>query len=80
VLRHVVGQGMTLVIGGVVVGLLTAVIATRLMVTLLFGVGAIDPLTFAGVSALVLVVALLACFVPATRATGLQPASVLRNE
>ena len=80
VLRHVVGQGMTLVVGGMIVGLLTAVVATRLMVTLLFGVGAVDPVTFAGVSALVLVVALVACFVPASRATALEPASVLRNE
>ena len=63
-----------------IVGLLTAVVATRLMVTLLFGVSAVDPVTFAGVSALVLVVALVACFVPASRATALEPASVLRNE
>ena len=80
VLRHVVGQGMTLVASGTVVGLLTAVVATRLMTSLLFGVGAIDPATFAGVFVVVLVVALLACAGPAARASTVQPATVLRNE
>ena len=80
VLWHVVRQGMTLVTGGTVVGLLTALVVTRLMASLLFGVGALDAATFVGVSALVLVVALAACFVPAARASGLQPAMVLRNE
>ena len=80
VLWHVVRQGMTLVTSGTVVGLLTALVVTRLMASLLFGVGALDAATFVGVSVLVLVVALAACFVPAARASGLQPAMVLRNE
>ncbi len=80
VLWHVVRQGMTLVTSGTVVGLLTALVVTRLMASLLFGVGALDAATFVGVSALVLVVALAACFVPAARASGVQPAMVLRNE
>jgi putative ABC transport system permease protein len=80
VLRLVVGQGMTVVAGGVVVGLLTALMLTRLMSSLLFGVSAADPVTFVGVSAILLGVALAACFVPAARAIGLQPAVVLRNE
>ena len=80
VLRLVVGQGMAVVASGIVVGLLTALVLTRLMSTLLFGVRAADAFTFVAVSMLLLAVALVACFVPAIRATGLQPAAVLRNE
>jgi putative ABC transport system permease protein len=80
VLRLVVGQGMTVVMGGVVVGLLTAFASTRLVSSLLFGVSAADASTFLAVSLFLLAVALVACFVPARRATGLQPAAVLRNE
>jgi putative ABC transport system permease protein len=50
------------------------------MSTLLFGVGATDAATFAAAGTFLLAVALLACFVPAKRATGLQPAAVLRND
>ena len=71
---------MTVVMQGTAIGLLTALVTTRLMSSLLFGVTASDTFTFVGVSALVIVVALVACFVPARRATGLEPASVLRNE
>jgi putative ABC transport system permease protein len=80
VLRLVVGQGMTVVSSGVVVGLLVALVLTRLMSSLLFGVGAADAFTFAAVTFLMLAVALVACFVPATRAIGVQPAAVLRTE
>ena len=80
VLWHILRQGMTLVTSGTVVGLLTALVVTRLMASLLFGVGAVDAVTFISVSVLVLVVAVVACFVPATRATTLEPAVVLRNE
>jgi putative ABC transport system permease protein len=80
VLRLVLGQGMRVVTTGVVVGLLAAFVGTRLMSTVLFSVGATDAVTFGAVGAFLLVVALLACAVPAKRATRLQPATVLRSE
>jgi predicted permease len=80
VLRLVVGQGMQVVGAGVAAGLVLAFAATRLASTLLFGVGATDVGTFAAAGTFLLAVALLACFLPAKRATGLQPAAVLRNE
>jgi len=68
------------VVAGVSAGTALAFAATRLMSSLLFGVGAADPLTFAAVTTLMIGVALLACAVPAWRAMRLQPAAVLRNE
>jgi ABC-type antimicrobial peptide transport system permease subunit len=80
VLRLIVGQGMTIVSSGIVIGLLAALVLTRLMSSVLFGVGAADAFTFVTVAFLLLAVALMASVVPARRATGLQPAVVLRNE
>jgi putative ABC transport system permease protein len=80
VLQLIVGQGMKVVASGVGVGLLTAFAVTRLMSTLLFGVGATDAFTFVAVTILLLAVALLACSVPARRAIAVQPAVVLRND
>src|SRR5262245_23153039 len=80
VLQLVVGQGMTVVAGGLLVGLLTAVAVTRLMSGLLFGVAATDAFTFSGVTILLLGVALVACLLPARRAISVQPAAVLRND
>ena len=80
VLQLIVGQGLKVVASGVFVGLLTAFGLTRLMSSLLFGVGATDAFTFAGVTILLLAVALLACYVPARRAIAVQPGVVLRNE
>ncbi len=80
VLRLVVAQGMQVVATGVVVGVVVAFVGTRLISTMLFGVGATDAVTFAAAGAFLVAVALLACFVPANRATKLQPAAVLRNE
>jgi putative ABC transport system permease protein len=80
VLRLILGQGMRVVSIGVVVGVLTALGVTRLMSSLLFGVGAADAVTFVAAGALLLTVALLACFVPARRGVKAQPAMVLRNE
>ena len=80
VLGLIVGQGMKVVAGGVLVGLVVAFGATRVMSSLLFGVGANDAATFGTVALLMLGVALVACFVPAKRAIGVQPAVVLRND
>jgi ABC-type antimicrobial peptide transport system permease subunit len=80
VLRLVVGRGMRVVAAGVVAGLLTALLVTRLLSTLLFGVGAADAPTFAGSAGLLLLAALAACLAPAWRATVLQPAEILRRE
>jgi len=80
VLGLILGQGMLVVAGGVVVGLLLSFAATRLIASLLFNVDAADATTFAGVAAALLAVGLAACFLPARRATGLEPAVVLRND
>jgi putative ABC transport system permease protein len=80
ILRLVVGQGMRVVIIGVVCGMVAALGATRLLSSLLFGVSSADPLTFVTVSGALVIVALAACFMPARRAIGIQPAAVLRNE
>jgi putative ABC transport system permease protein len=80
VLRLVVGQGMKVVAIGLAVGLLIAGVVTRWMSSLLFGVSALDASTFAAASSFLLGVALVACVVPARRATRLKPAAVLRNE
>ncbi len=80
VLSLIVGQGMRIVGAGVAIGFVVALALARLTSSLLFGIGAGDPATLFAVCALMLAVALLACFVPAVRATRLEPASVLRND
>jgi predicted permease len=80
VLKLVVRQGMMLALIGVVVGLAGALALTRVMSSLLFGVTERDPITFVAVAALLIVVAFIACFVPAHRATRIDPLIALRCE
>lgn len=80
VLRLVIGQGASLALSGVGLGLLGAWLLTRLMKTLLFGISATDPLTFGSVALLLTVAALSACWIPARRATKVDPLIALRCE
>jgi len=80
VLKLVIRQGITLTLIGLAIGLAAAFGLTRLMKGLLFGISATDPLTFAGVAALLAVTALLACYIPARRATRVDPLIALRCE
>jgi putative ABC transport system permease protein len=80
VLRLVVRQGMTMTLIGLAIGLAGAFVFSRVMIGLLHGVSPTDPLTFTGVSIVLLLVAFLACLIPARRATRVDPIVALRTE
>ena len=80
VVAMVVGQALRLTLSGIVVGLLVAAGSTRVMASMLFGMDALDPLTFAGVTALLISVALLASLFPARRAARVDPAVAFRSD
>ena len=80
VLRLVIRQGMGLTIVGLIVGVAVGSVVTRVLSDMLYGVGTRDPLTFVGAPLLLLVVAFLACYIPARRATRIDPLVALRYE
>ena len=80
ILMLVVRQGMTVAFVGVVAGLAGALLATRFMTSLLFGVSATDPMTFLGIAVVLCLTALLASYVPARRAARIDPMVSLRSE
>jgi putative ABC transport system permease protein len=80
VFRLVLGQGTRLALLGIGIGIIAALVVTRLMAKLLYGISATDPLTFAAVALLLALVALAACYIPARRATRVDPIIALRYE
>jgi putative ABC transport system permease protein len=80
ILRMALGDGMRIVIIGLVSGLIGAAIVTRVFQSMLFGVDPADPVTFVSVAAILAAVALLACYIPAQRATRVNPLTALREE
>ena len=80
ILTLVLAEGLRLALAGVGIGVVLALGLTRFLSSLLFGVGATDPVAFTGVPVILAVVALIACLVPAIRAVGVEPMVSLRNE
>jgi putative ABC transport system permease protein len=80
VLKLAVGQGLNLLVIGVVIGLAAAFVLTRLMSSLLFGVSATDPITFIIIPLVLIGVGVAASYIPARRATKVDPMVALRHE
>jgi putative ABC transport system permease protein len=80
ILRSVIAHGLKLTLAGVLIGVAGGLVLTRVLRSLLFGISAADPLTFASVALLLTVVAVLACYIPARRAIKVDPVIALRYE
>jgi ABC-type antimicrobial peptide transport system permease subunit len=80
VMRLILGQGARMAVVGIAIGAIGALGLTQLMASQLFGVTAHDPITFAGVAALLMVIAVAACYTPARRAMRVDPMVALRRE
>ena len=80
VIRMIVARGLSLTAIGLVIGLVAASLATRAMKNLLYGVASTDPATFGSVALLLGIIALIACWAPARRASRVDPITVLREE
>jgi putative ABC transport system permease protein len=79
-MRWVLSEGARMALIGVGIGLAAALVLTRLMAGLLYGISAMDPLTFAAVAILLMIVAMAACYIPALRAMRVDPIVALRHE
>jgi len=80
VLQMTLAQGLKLICAGMMIGLVAAFLVTRVLATLLYGITATDPITFAGISVVLLAVAILATYIPALRATRVDPITALRAQ
>jgi len=80
IVDQILRRGLRLIVVGIAAGLVAAVLATRFLENLLFGVSTTDPVTFGVVAALLVLIALAACAVPALRAVRIEPTTALRQE